>query len=82
MLYIYIYISIYIYIYNRTKIGGLELVKRQVFPTRFSGGLFQVLNSTDLRDIKYIFKLFKLYIYIYIYIFIFILINVQSNNIE
>ena len=41
--------------------GGPDLVKRQVFPTRFSGGLFkvifQVLNSTDLRDVKYVFKL-------------------------
>ena len=29
------------YIYNRTKIGCPELVKRQVFRTRFGGGLFQ-----------------------------------------
>ena len=31
------------------------------YPTRFGGalfkGIFQVVNSTDLRDIKYIFKL-------------------------
>ena len=44
-----------------TKIGGPELVKRQVFPTRFGGslfqGIFQVVNSTDLRDVKYTFKL-------------------------
>ena len=43
-IYIYIYITyiyyIYIYIFNRTKIGGLELEKRQVFPKRFGGGLF------------------------------------------
>ena len=53
----YIYIYIYIYIY---KIGGPELVKRQVFPSHFDGSLFQgnqVVNSTDLCDIKYIFKL-------------------------
>ena len=36
-----IYIYIYIYIDNRTKVGGSELGKRQVFPKRFDGGLFQ-----------------------------------------
>ena len=29
------------YIYNRTKIGGPELIKIQVFPMRFDDGLFQ-----------------------------------------
>ena len=29
------------YVCNRTKIGGPELVKGQVFPIRFGGGLFQ-----------------------------------------
>ena len=27
--------------YNRTKIRGPKLVKTQVFPTHFGGGLFQ-----------------------------------------
>ena len=44
-----------------TKFGDLELAKRQVFPRRFGVGLFQgifqVVNFTDLRDLKYIFKL-------------------------
>ena len=60
-IYIYIYI-IYIYIYTyihiiyvciyRTKIGDLELVKRQV-----RQGIFEVVNSTDLLDVKYTSKL-------------------------
>ena len=54
----------YIYIYI-AKIDGLELVKRQFFQ-RFLAVVFfkgillihhQVVNSTDLRDVKYIFKL-------------------------
>ena len=36
-----IYIYIFIYIYNRTKIGDSEAAKRQVFPKRFDGGLFE-----------------------------------------
>ena len=40
-MYIYMCIYIYIYIYNRTKTGGPELVKQQVFPTLFGSGLFQ-----------------------------------------
>ena len=40
-----------------TKLGGPELVKRQVFPTPFRGAHFQIVNSTDLRQVKCIFKL-------------------------
>ena len=51
------------YIYNRTKIkiGSPEVVKRQVFQctsgVAFFKEIFQVVNSTDLRDVKYTFKL-------------------------
>ena len=58
----YHYIYIYIYI---AKIDGLELVKRQFFQRFLAVAFFkgillihhQVVNSTDLRDVKYIFKL-------------------------
>ena len=49
---------LYVCIY-RTKIGDLELVKRQVFPSAvaFFKGIFKVVNSTDLLDVKYTSKL-------------------------
>ena len=56
-IYIYIYICILYIYYNRIKIDGLGLI----FPLRFGGGLFQgifqVVNSTNLRDVKYVFKM-------------------------
>ena len=56
------YIYIYIYIYNKAEAKGAELVvKEKVFQRMlvvvFFKKTFQVLNSANLFDTKYIFQL-------------------------